>query len=215
MSLDTLENVTPLRGTPERAAQEQGNFYGETSRLRKDRSEDAAADLPGMNPRIQRLRKKSFEAEPSLAIERALHQTAFYKAHNGKYSVPVMRALTFLDHCEKKSLYFDRDELIVGDLVEIDHAREHREVDREQRWLDRVGEHVGHGDVAGLDRCVDRDVGAGPQERLEERQTLDVVPMRVGEEQVVDPAGVVIGPGIAMGIELNDRKRPELLRVSP
>ena len=115
MSLDTLENVTPLRGTPERAAQEQGNFYGEESRLRKDRSEDAAAELPGMNPRIQRLRKKSFEAEPSLAIERALHQTAFYKAHNGKYSVPVMRALTFLDHCEKKSLYFDRDELIVGE----------------------------------------------------------------------------------------------------
>ncbi|MDP6490514.1 MAG: glycyl radical protein [Kiritimatiellia bacterium] len=68
-----------------------------------------------MNARIQRLRQKSFEAEPSLAIERALHQTAFYKLHHGKYSVPVMRAMTFLDHCRKKTLYFDADELIVGE----------------------------------------------------------------------------------------------------
>ena len=68
-----------------------------------------------MNPRIQRLRKLSFEAEPSLSIERALHQTGYHKAHLGKYSTPVMRALTFLDHCEKKTLYLGADELIVGE----------------------------------------------------------------------------------------------------
>ena len=68
-----------------------------------------------MNARIQRLRKLSFEAEPSISIERAMHQTAFYKANNGKYSVPVMRALQFLDHCEKKTIYIGCDELIVGE----------------------------------------------------------------------------------------------------
>ena len=115
MSLDTPDNVIPMRGTPERAAQAQGNFYDQEWRLNQERTEDATPELPGMNPRIQRLRKKSFDAEPSLAIERALHQTAFYREHNGKYSVPVMRAMTFLDHCEKKALYFDRDELIVGE----------------------------------------------------------------------------------------------------
>jgi len=72
-------------------------------------------DLPGMNERIQKLRKLSFEAKPSIAIERALHQTAFYKEHNGKYSIPVMRALTFLDHCKKKTLYMGEGELIVGE----------------------------------------------------------------------------------------------------
>jgi len=68
-----------------------------------------------MNPRIQRLRKLSFEAEPSLSIERALHQTAYYKEYYGKHSVPVFRALTFYDHCQKKALYLGDDELIVGE----------------------------------------------------------------------------------------------------
>jgi len=114
-STETSDKVIPLRGTPERAAQEQGNYYQKQWRLKQDRTEDAETALPGMNPRIQRLRKKSFDAEPSLAIERALHQTEFYKNHNGKYSVPLMRALTFLDHCQRKKLYYDADELIVGE----------------------------------------------------------------------------------------------------
>ncbi len=68
-----------------------------------------------MNERIQRLRKLSVETPPSISIERALHQTAFYKENNGRYSVPVMRALQFLDHCEKKTLYIGDGELIVGE----------------------------------------------------------------------------------------------------
>ncbi|MCP4340954.1 MAG: glycyl radical protein [Desulfobulbaceae bacterium] len=68
-----------------------------------------------MNRRIQRLRKLSFDAEPSISIERALHETAFYKENYGKHSIPVLRALNFLDHCEKKTLYLGKDELIVGE----------------------------------------------------------------------------------------------------
>ena len=90
---------------PERQPHAEGNFY-------VVKPEGVG---PGMNPRIQRLRKLSFECEPSISIERALHQTAFYQANNGRYSVPVMRALQFLDHCEKKTLYLGEDELIVGE----------------------------------------------------------------------------------------------------
>ncbi len=75
-----------------------------------------------MNSRVQRLRKLSFEAEPSISIERALHQTAFYKEHYGKHSIPVLRALTFLDHCKKKTLYLADDELIVGERGPIPKA---------------------------------------------------------------------------------------------
>ncbi|WP_369682013.1 trans-4-hydroxy-L-proline dehydratase [Malonomonas rubra] len=68
-----------------------------------------------MNERIQRLRKQTVETEPSLSIERALHETAFYKENYGKYSIPVLRALNFLDHCKKKTIYIGADELIVGE----------------------------------------------------------------------------------------------------
>ncbi|MEN8729881.1 MAG: trans-4-hydroxy-L-proline dehydratase, partial [Desulfuromonadales bacterium] len=68
-----------------------------------------------MNERIQRLRKLSVETEPSLSIERALHETAFYKANYGKHSIPMLRALNFLDHCRKKTLYLGADELIVAE----------------------------------------------------------------------------------------------------
>jgi hypothetical protein len=83
----------------------EGNFYAKLS----------SKIGPGMNERVQKLRKLSFDAIPSLAIERALHQTTFYKENNGKYPVLVMRALSFLDHCRKKALYFGEGELIVGE----------------------------------------------------------------------------------------------------
>ena len=75
----------------------------------------SAANLPGMNPRIQRLRKLSVDTEPSLSIERALHETAFYRENYGKFSIPVLRALNFYDHCSKKTIYIGNDELIVGE----------------------------------------------------------------------------------------------------
>jgi pyruvate formate-lyase/glycerol dehydratase family glycyl radical enzyme len=91
---------------PERPAGAEGNFYAPLE-------EDAIG--PGMNPRIQRLRKLSVETEPTISIERALHETAFYKENYGKYSIPVLRALNFLDHVQKMTLYLGDDELIVGE----------------------------------------------------------------------------------------------------
>ncbi len=89
----------------ERSASSEGNFYKPLGNKLG----------PGMNPRIQRLRKLSFDAQPSISIERAIHHTAFYKEHYGKHSIPVLRALSFLDHCQKKTLYLAEDELIVGE----------------------------------------------------------------------------------------------------
>ena len=94
-----------LKVVPQRKAAAEGNFY----------PVNKTAIGPGMNERIQRLRKLSVETEPSLSIERALHETAFYKENYGKHSVPVLRALNFLDHCEKKTLYIGDDELIVAE----------------------------------------------------------------------------------------------------
>lgn len=100
-----FEQVKTKNPIPERPAAKEGNFY----------SQKESAIGPGMNPRIQRLRKLTFETEPSISIERAQHQTEFYKENLGKYSIPVLRAMTFLDHCQKKTLYLGDDELIVGE----------------------------------------------------------------------------------------------------
>ena len=94
-----------LKVVPQRHADAEGNFYSPTKN----------AIGPGMNERIQRLRKLSVETEPSLSIERALHETAFYKENYGKHSTPMLRALNFLDHCRKKTLYVGEDELIVAE----------------------------------------------------------------------------------------------------
>ena len=68
-----------------------------------------------MNKRIEKLRSQSFEATPSISIERALLVTDYYKEHYGKYSMPVMRALVFKHLCEKKTIYIGNEELIVGE----------------------------------------------------------------------------------------------------
>ena len=68
-----------------------------------------------MNERIERLRKESFETEPSFSPERAVLETEFYLENDGKYSTPVMRGLNFKYICEKKTVYIGPDELIVGE----------------------------------------------------------------------------------------------------
>lgn len=68
-----------------------------------------------MNDRIKRLRQLSFESTPSLSIERALIETNFYKDNYGKYPVPILRALNFLEICKNKAIYIGADELIVGE----------------------------------------------------------------------------------------------------
>ncbi|MCD8043292.1 MAG: glycyl radical protein [Tannerellaceae bacterium] len=68
-----------------------------------------------MNDRIKQLRKQSVETGPSLSIERALIETNFYKENEGKYPVPVLRALNFLEICKQKTIYIGPGELIVGE----------------------------------------------------------------------------------------------------
>jgi formate C-acetyltransferase len=68
-----------------------------------------------MNARVERLRQKSFRARPVLSHERAALLTAFYCEHEGKYSVPVLRARAFAYLCEHKTIYIGPDELIVGE----------------------------------------------------------------------------------------------------
>ena len=68
-----------------------------------------------MNNRISRLREQSFNARPCISAERALLVTEFYKENEGKFSVPVLRALNFKNLCEKKAIYIGDDELIVGE----------------------------------------------------------------------------------------------------
>ena len=105
MTMKILTKNDVAEAVPERAASAEGNFY-----------KPSANKLgPGMNPRIQRLRKLSFETEPTLSIERALIETIFYRENYGKYSVPVLRALNFLEICKKKTIYLGEDELIVGE----------------------------------------------------------------------------------------------------
>ena len=100
-----MDTVLENNVTPQRKAASEGNFYNECkSRVG-----------PGMNPRIQRLRKLSVDTQPAISIERALHETAFYQKNLGKYSMPVLRALNFLDHYKKKTIYLGDDELIVGE----------------------------------------------------------------------------------------------------
>ena len=100
-----FEKINQHTETPLRKATSEGNFYeSKTNPIG-----------PGMNERIQKLRKLSVEAEPSLSIERALHETAFYKENFGKMSIPVLRAANYLDHCQKKAIYIGDGELIVGE----------------------------------------------------------------------------------------------------
>ncbi len=91
--------------SPERPAGAEGNFY----------SPDKKYIGPGMNKRIQHLRKQSVETAESLSIERALITTKFYKENYGKYSEPVMRALNFYEICKQKTIYIGTNELIVGE----------------------------------------------------------------------------------------------------
>ncbi len=100
-----FEKIKKHTESPERRASSEGNFYQTVEKK----------SGPGMNDRIQKLRKLSYETEPSISIERAIHQTEFYKENYGKYPVPVLRALQFLDHCKRKTIYIGEDELIVGE----------------------------------------------------------------------------------------------------
>jgi formate C-acetyltransferase len=78
-------------------------------------SVDESLSYPGMNDRIRRLRRLSVETKESLSIERALITTKFFRENEGKFSVPMMRALNFMELCKQKTIYIGEDELIVGE----------------------------------------------------------------------------------------------------
>ena len=68
-----------------------------------------------MNERVQSLRRRSLDAQPSISIERALLLTEFYRDNLGRWPQPVLRARAFHDLCAKKTVYIESDELIVGE----------------------------------------------------------------------------------------------------
>nr|WP_319401946.1 trans-4-hydroxy-L-proline dehydratase [uncultured Carboxylicivirga sp.] len=105
-------NTKQTLATPQRAANSEGNYY----------SEKTERSIPGMNERIQRLRQLSVDTQPSLSIERALIETEFYKENYGKYSIPVLRALNYLEICKKKTIYLGDDELILGERGPVPKA---------------------------------------------------------------------------------------------
>jgi formate C-acetyltransferase len=72
-------------------------------------------EVEHVTPRTARLREQSLAASPSICHQRASLLTDFYQAHEGKFSVPLMRARSFLHLCRHKTLYLGPDELIVGE----------------------------------------------------------------------------------------------------
>ena len=68
-----------------------------------------------MNERTARLRQASLDAKPAISPERATLVTDFYRANEGKYSAPMMRAQCFNYLCAHKTIYLGDDELIVGE----------------------------------------------------------------------------------------------------
>jgi len=68
-----------------------------------------------MTDRVKSLRARSLEALPSISAERARLMTEFYRENDGKHSVPVLRALSFMYLCERKTIWIGDGELIVGE----------------------------------------------------------------------------------------------------
>ncbi len=73
------------------------------------------AKLRGMNERIQKLRELSVTTPVHIDLERAKIETDFYKENDGKYSIPVMRAMVLKEYFSRKTLYLGDGELIIGE----------------------------------------------------------------------------------------------------
>lgn len=68
----------------------------------------------GSTKRVRKLRKKSLGAVEHISGERAKLITEFYKS-NKEISIPIMRGKAFKYLMEHKTIYIDKDELIVGE----------------------------------------------------------------------------------------------------
>lgn len=69
----------------------------------------------GMNARIKKLRAQSENTAPEISPERALIVTETYKKESGKVSTLMLRALTFKNLMEQKTICINEGELIVGE----------------------------------------------------------------------------------------------------
>lgn len=69
----------------------------------------------GMNERIQKLRDISVNTPVHIDLQRAMIETEFYRENDGKYSIPVMRAMFLKEYFSKKDLYLGEGELIIGE----------------------------------------------------------------------------------------------------
>ncbi len=72
-------------------------------------------DSRGMNERVKKLRRQSVNTEPTITAERALLVTAAYRCYEGKVPPPLLRALTFNNLMENKTICINENELIVGE----------------------------------------------------------------------------------------------------
>jgi len=68
-----------------------------------------------MSERTERLRRESLAATPSITGERAEIVTSFYRENYGKFSMPVLRGMSFCAIVEHKELWLGEGELIVGE----------------------------------------------------------------------------------------------------
>jgi len=68
-----------------------------------------------MTDRVRRLREASWRARPSISVERAELLTRFYREHEGRLPVPILRAQSFHHLCRHKTIHLGAEELIVGE----------------------------------------------------------------------------------------------------
>ncbi len=69
----------------------------------------------GMNDRIKQLRKQSVETQAFIDMERAKYFTEAYQLYEGSVSIPELRALSLKYYFERKTLYINELDLIVGE----------------------------------------------------------------------------------------------------
>jgi pyruvate formate-lyase/glycerol dehydratase family glycyl radical enzyme len=68
-----------------------------------------------MTERVERLRRQSLDAKPSISTERAELVTEAYAGMSASLSAPMRRALVFRHLMERKTIHIGEDELIVGE----------------------------------------------------------------------------------------------------
>ena len=69
----------------------------------------------GATERVQKLRAQSENTAPEISLERALLVTEVYRQYYGKVSPPLLRAHTFKQLMEKKTICINDGELLVGE----------------------------------------------------------------------------------------------------